>query len=539
MVACSDDDDDDDDGPSGASSTGTPGGPSASGEPRQGGTWRSHTASAAGLPSALDIHRTNDPNVGQGLWQWVANLLLRYDPQDDVVEPDLAAALPEIPDDGQTYIFKINPAAKWQNRNPANGRAVDSEDVKFTFERIKDASTGSPRGGNYRDVDAIETPDAETVIFRLARPRADFPAIVADQYDMILPKELAGQQDPITGAETVIGSGPYELERYASDQGWTLRRRADGYWKPGAAYLDGWELLRLDDPEAARAAFRQGQAHIVTIPWDQRDSFRDDGYQVFEHLATSRLVLWLNHMKEPYSDPRVRKAVSLAIDRRQFLDLANAGAGVPSGPMAASARNWALSESDLKGYLDYGDDRDAAMREAKALLEQAGYADGFSDVIMTVGLFQAATDVIIAMLKQLNIDLSVEAIGTDLVQWQSRLREHNFNVSFAGHTSGPYPDAQLNLYHQTFADGGTRNYADLSDPELDAMLLKQSGTIDAEERQSLVQDIQRYIIENPGGVWIATAQSSFAAQPEVRGLRSSATGANWPVYTAEEAWLDE
>ena len=541
LTGCGDDDDDTKPGENGgATGTATPAAGStgtAVAAPKRGGTWKTFTGSAAGLPSALDIHRTVDPNVGQGLWQWAANLLLRYDPQQDKVQADLAAALPEITDDGQTFIFKINPAAKWQNRKPAMGGRFDSEDVKYTFERIKDPATASPRGGNYRDVTSITTPDPRTVVFKLAAPKADFPAILADQYDMIQPKEFAGQKDPITDAASVIGSGPYELVSYAVDQGWTMRRRADGYWKPNTAWLDGWDLKRLDDPEAARAGFKNGQAHINTIPFDQRDAYKKDGFQVLEFLATSKYVFWMNHKKEPYTDPKVRKAVSLAIDRVRFIDLAQAGAGVISGPMTAAAKSWALPESELVKLPGFGTSHDAAIKEAKALLSSAGLPNGFSDSAMTVALFQPGTEVLVAMLKEIGVNLSVTSVGSDLTTWQTRLREHNFTSALGAHTSGPYPDAQLGLYLATFEKGGTRNYADYSNPAVDDLLARQSRTVAAAERKPLVLEAQRLALQDPGAAWLSTGKSSFAAQAYVRDIRTSATGANWPMYTAEEAWL--
>ena len=86
------------------------------------------------------------------------------------VEGDLATGLPEIPADGLTLTFKIRPEAKWQNKAPVNGRAVTAEDVKMSFDRIKDPATVSPRAGNFGAIDSVTVIDAQTVQFKLKTP---------------------------------------------------------------------------------------------------------------------------------------------------------------------------------------------------------------------------------------------------------------------------------------------------------------------------------------------------------------------------------
>ena len=132
----------------GQSAAGTP----TPGHPRQGGTLRTFGGAMGTLP---DPHKTrnNDESL---VWQWAGNFLVRYSQNAPfAVEPDLAETMPEIPGDGTTFIFKLRPEAKWQNRAPVNGRAVTAEDVKLSFDRIKALGARSPRSGNYSGVDQI------------------------------------------------------------------------------------------------------------------------------------------------------------------------------------------------------------------------------------------------------------------------------------------------------------------------------------------------------------------------------------------------
>lgn len=141
-------DDDDDGGSSGGNNsalTPTSNTPSAE-KPVKGGTLRVLT----NVGSILDPHRTNTPAESLSIWGAIGNTLVRFSTKDPgAIEGDLASALPEVPADGLTLTFKLRPEAKWQNKAPVNGRPVTAEDVKLSFERIKDPATVSPRGGQF------------------------------------------------------------------------------------------------------------------------------------------------------------------------------------------------------------------------------------------------------------------------------------------------------------------------------------------------------------------------------------------------------
>ena len=195
------------------------------GQPKRGGILRS---AHGPLAADLDIHRINTPWESTGVWHWAGNFLMRFN-KDLLPEPDLAQAQPEISDEGMSLMFKVRPEAKFQPRPPANGRAVESEDIKLTFERIKNPAIASPRAGNYANVDAIETPDKQTVVFNLKAPDVDLLAKMADQYEIIIPKEMAARERLTpNGAQDVVGSGPYVLDSHVLDQGMEMSRRPDG-----------------------------------------------------------------------------------------------------------------------------------------------------------------------------------------------------------------------------------------------------------------------------------------------------------------------
>ena len=312
-------------------------------QPRRGGILRT-----AGGPvgTILDIHRAKA--IPESLvWQWVGNFLMRYSASAPyLVEPDLAKAQPEIPGDGTLLVFQLRPEAKWQDRPPVGARPVTAEDVKASFDRIKALAQKSPRSGNYSNVESVTAVDAATVQFKLRQPQADLLAIMADQYDLVIPKELAARgDDAITGRGDVIGSGPYELTVFDPGRRAQLRRRADGHWKPNTAWLDGWDFFSVtDDGQRANALFG-GQADVAEVPPVLARLFEQDpAYQVLRATTPARECLLINHAVGPAKDPRVRMAISRAIDRRGVYGTVLEGAGVVGGPMTPAAVAWALPE---------------------------------------------------------------------------------------------------------------------------------------------------------------------------------------------------
>jgi peptide/nickel transport system substrate-binding protein len=502
-------------------------------QPRRGGILRT-----AGGPvgTVLDIHRAKA--IPESLvWQWAGNFLMRYSASAPyLVEPDLAKSQPEIPGDGTLLVFRLRPEAKWQDRPPVGARPVTAEDVKASFERIKALAQKSPRSGNYNNVDSITAVDAATLQFKLKQPQADLLAIMADQYDLVIPKEVAARGDEaITGPADVIGSGPYELTAFDPGRRAQMRRRTDGHWKPNTAWLDGWDFLSAtDDGQRANALFG-GQADVAEVPPVLARVFEQDpAYQVLRATTPARECLLINHLSGPAKDPRVRMAISRAIDRRQVYGTVFEGAGVPGGPMTPAAAAWALPESELRQLPGFGD-RATELTEAKKLLTAAGYPNGFEDKVITVDAMKMpfVTDVIVANLAEVGIRLKTEVVGSDFAALQERAKKGDFTFAATVLLAGMYPDAQLYLYHHS--RNGAANFGKYANADVDAKLDKQRTIYRYEERLPIVQEIQRAIISNPGPAWIGSRVLATATTARVRNMVATPFVAGYD--TAENAWL--
>lgn|GEM_PF-2716674 len=542
LVGCGDDDDDDGGTSSngnGSSTNTTPQGgntPSSGETPRPSG-WYTYIGGPIG--GSIDIHRTNTPIESAGMWHWIGNFLVRYSVEHYEPEPDLAVDLPEITDDGLTVTFKLNPEAKFHNRPPVNGRKVTAEDVKWTFERIKSPDVGSPRGGNYANVESITAIDDETVQFKLKTPQADLLRAMADQYDLIIPKEIAERgRDAIQSVEDCIGSGAYEAVSYTAGQGLEVRKRPDGYWKPNKAWWDGARWTHQVDNQQKSNALRTGQVLATDLPADLvREYQGNSDFQILFAPNPTRECLLLNHEKEPYNDPRVRQAIWRAVNRELVYQNVFAGGGIPGGPMSPAAANWVLPEDELKKLPGFRS-REEDLKEAKELLAAAGYPDGFEDTMMTATAFSTnlLADQLVPALAEVGIRMTIENVGTDFNVMLRRESEGSFTTAATLFLSGPYPDAQLFIYHHSdFPTTGSRNYGRYKNPQMDEWLERQRTLLDQAEREKLIDDIQRELILNPGPIWIGSRIQYYVLSAKLQNTHSHPFLASYDE--AEDVWL--
>ncbi|MEO8539131.1 MAG: ABC transporter substrate-binding protein [bacterium] len=506
-------------------------------QPVKGGTLRSLST----IGSIIDPHRTNTPAESLTVWGAIGNTLVRFSTQKPgSIEGDLAAALPEIPADGLSLTFKIRPEAKWQNKAPVNGRAVTAEDVKLSFDRIRDPAIVSPRAGQFGAIDSITVIDPQTIQFKMKTPQADLLAVMSDQYNFVIPKEIAAKgKDAIVTAADAVGSGPYELTEFVAAQKFTMKRRADGYWRPNTSWIDTFEVIHQTDPQQALNALRANQTDVIGTTADLAKTIESDKNYVITRAPTpTRECLLINHTKDRYKDPKVRLALWRAINRKQVYDTVFGGLGFVGGPMTPAAPNWVLPDSDLAKLPGFGK-REDEIKEAKALLSAAGFPNGFEETVLTVTAFDTEKihDVVVSNLKDIGVTVQTENVGTDFAaNFLPREVGRQYNLATTLFLSGGYPDAQLLLYHHSdVVNKGTRNYGNYGNAELDAKLEKQSTLYDDKARLPLVLEIQKDIINNPGPGWmgsrgVLTVWSSKVKNPASFGF---ATG----FYAPEYVWL--
>jgi peptide/nickel transport system substrate-binding protein len=289
---------------------------------------------------------------------------------------DLCTVMPEPTDGGKTYTFTIRSGVKFHDGSP-----LTAADVAASWNEIIFPPPGilSPRVGNYLMVKDVEAPNPTTVVFHLKFATTAFLPALASPYAWIYEKKIIGK-DPHWYEHNVMGSGPFKFAGYEVGQSIKGVRNPDYYHK-GLPYLDGFvgiyapkQAVQIDAIRADRAAteFRGYPPSAMA----QLKQELDGQIKLQESDWNCSSMVMFNHKKKPFDDVRVRRALTLAIDRwgtapglSKIANVRTVGSIVfPGSPLAPT-------KAELQTIAGFGPDINKSRAEAKRLLQEAGVAD--------------------------------------------------------------------------------------------------------------------------------------------------------------------
>lgn len=498
------------------------------GEPQDGGVLNM-AATAEAL--SLDPHRQAAYTVHGAVGSVYSRLVaFKTGPDEDYgtneLESDLAETW-ETPDDGTTWTFKLRQGVQFHDKPPLNGREFTSADVLCTMDRIQ-TLPGHQRGllSNVTDITA---PDDYTVTFTLARPFIAFDETLANPFLVILPCEATnGGFDPALDA---IGTGPFVLESWKRDQE-RVYVKNENYFEEGLPHLDGYTVTMMPDAQAQIAALRSGKIDMISaLSTEKRqvDALVDqiDGLQLLEEPGTTQTRIYMNAESAPFDSLEVRRAVAMAIDKQGMVDTIRSG-GQLSGPITPSLFG-ALPDDEVEELIPYDPEG------ARELLADAGFEDGFP-VTMVVTTGYGETIVREAQWVQedlaevgIDVTLDVQDYATYIGDtWPNG----KYDIAYGLQTPMLSADEYLST---EWLSTGTRNWSNVNDPELDEMINAQKEIADREERETALQEIERYIMEKvstPLPLYVYTSQTLLTEN--IRGYHPH------PDYSAREyqdIWL--
>src|SRR2546428_4647059 len=307
------------------------------------------------------------------------SLLLKFDPDNyPRVVGDLAESWTVSPDN-LTYTFKLRDGVRFHD-----GSSLSSRDVKVSYERIVKPPEGvvSARKQSYGAIDAIETPDARTVVFKLKYVSPAMLALFASPWNYIY-SAAALDKDPRFPEKNILGSGPFTFVEYVPGSHW-VGKRFDGYFDKGKPYLDSFRALFILETATQEAAIRGERAHVEFrgfTPQARDDIVKALGDKVVveESPWVADLFATINVNKPPFDDVRVRRALTLAVDRWEGGQALGAIAlpKIPGG-LIRPGGPFGMPEAELVKIAGFDKDGNAAKVQARALLKEAGVPDGFS-----------------------------------------------------------------------------------------------------------------------------------------------------------------
>jgi peptide/nickel transport system substrate-binding protein len=425
------------------------------------------------------------------------NLLMRVDPTDPTGTKfvgDLAESW-SVSKDGMTYTFKLHKGVKFHD-----GSIMTSKDVKASYDHIIFPPPGvlSDRKGQYGVVDAVQAPDADTVVFRLKWPAVSFMASLASPWNFIYKADILAK-DPHWYETHVMGTGPFLFVEHVKGSHWVGKKNPD-YWDKGKPYLNGYRALFIKSSSAQVAAVRGERAHIQFrgfTPAD-RDTLKaalGDKITVQEAPWDCVLLVAMNHKKKPFDDKRVRRALTLALDRyegskalqRIAIVKEVAGVQVPGTP-------YATPPDELAKLAGYGKDISASRAEARKLLKEAG-AEGMSFTFTNRGTPMPYEPLAVWLIDQWRqVGLSVKQEVVESAAYYTTLRKGEFDAAM-DFQCGYIVEPDLDLYKFTSRSRNPANFGFYDDQVLDDLYLKQSRAANVEERKKDVREFEKRLLD--------------------------------------------
>ncbi len=415
-----------------------------------------------------------------------------------VILPDLATEYSLSPD-GRTWTFKLREDARWHD-----GAPVTADDLKFSLDRVIDPPEGllvgraGPIKSYISSTDQIKTPDEHTLTITTDFPAASFITNLASVYVSAFPRAATEKLDPPSMVlhNQVVGSGPFKFDSATRGSFYRMIRNND-YYEPDLPFLDGITYLVMPSPAIRLAALKAGEVEIIMLLTEaEAESLEGDSrIRLIREPSAGGNTVQMNLSVPPFDDPRVRRAVNLAFDRSEAVIALGGGF---NGAIMPPGGPWALDLEEVSQLPGYGD-AEAERAEARQLLADAGFPDGFNVKMQTRSDPFSTSLAEFAAAQLATVGIMVELEPMERTAYQDfLLRGKHALISHSHSFSLDDPDAILPAHYSC---GGSENFPGFCDPELDEMIQAQSRELDPGKRKELVDEIQRRVWEADAKIW--------------------------------------
>ncbi|MGN6325366.1 ABC transporter substrate-binding protein [Pseudolysinimonas sp.] len=406
------------------------------------------------------------------------------------------ADLPKVSSDGLTYTFTLKKGAKF-----SDGSALDSTDVKYTFDKIMDPAQKAASRSYFASVASVDATDPQTVTVHLSHPDASFPAGLTGVNTGIVPSDVS-----IESLQTKpVGSGPFVFSSRVPNESITLTRNPDFFGgKVGVAKL---QFRVIPDQQAMVSALKTGAVDASEFDNPVTAKSATSAKVAIKKAGSLQYrVLQLRAADPVLANVNSRLAIQCALSRQDIIDSAALGAGTVTGPITSpqyrsDPNDQPCPKQDLAKAKDY--------------LKKAGTPDGFSLNVMTSqGLYSTAVDEAQAVQSELGkvgIKVNVESLDSDT--YVQRWLAGDFQAAIAQNAGNADPNT---MYARYFTSTGSFNkVAGYSSPTLDQLFSQAVATTDVAKRKAIYQKISAELVDNAVWVWTFTPQTFLAVNTSV------------------------
>ncbi|MET8830880.1 ABC transporter substrate-binding protein [Streptomyces sp. NPDC004610] len=454
-------------------------------------------------PSSLDPIYSNDFPPMEVLAN-VCESLLRIDP-DLSLKPSLAASWSNP--DPLTWVYELRPGVTLHS-----GAELTAEDVAYSLGRNLDKALGSYHDAVYQNVTSIEATGERRITVRLTKPDAQFNQAMGTPAGRIIGKAQAEEAGERLGRPDggIDCTGPFALADWSAGESITIERH-DGYWdRPRAAKPGKVEFEFIRDPAARTTAMLAGEldgswfvpasGYSKLLAQGGTASPEGGGESLYFGRTSGSYVGMVTDLKGPLADVRIRRALSLAIDREGIISAAVSGAAEPLKAPAAPG-TWGYAQPELKAAYEALPEPGGPVEEAKKLVAEAGAPA--EPITIAVTGSQSEMPVIGTEVKRAG-----EAIGLKVDI--KTLPADNYNALYSDAKAREGIDMLFSLWQADYPDptaiyqylrtGDTFNFAQFSDPEFDRLIDEAKATADTGSRADLISRAQKIAVEQ--SIWI-------------------------------------
>lgn len=455
--------------------------------------------------------------------------------------PDLARSW-SLSSDGTGLIFQLSPGVNWHD-----GVAFSADDVVFTLNRMLDPKQPSPVSGVLLRplVQSATAPDPNTVALNLKASSLTVTPTLASAWFVTLAKHVWDRDKAFTEAN-ITGTGPFKFQNH--QKGASLEYvRNPGYFHPEWPYLDSVKFLLIPDPSTQAAAFQAGRIQVpdymagwTASQWAAMKTALGDKITGEMAPTLSTAAFLMNHTIKPFDDLRVRRAMRIVIDEPEIIEKVYGGAGIAGPVLDPDVHGeYALPYTDIKNLPGVRSPTGDDIAEAKRLLADAGYANGFKVKLQyatSAGQDMRAQFALISAQYQ-RIGVKFDDAGEDAKTIYSTMARGNYTfAAFLGQAIAT-PDPQ-SVFAAFFTQDASLNYSRYSDPVADQLYRDQLATPDQKKRVQLIRNIQRQVLKFEGATspvrWERGIKGYWSY---VKGLRFASTP--YDDWTMERVWLDK
>lgn len=463
--------------------------------------------------------------------------LLKFDAaQYPRIVGDLAQSWSVSPD-RMTYTFKLRPNVLFHDGSP-----LGAADIKASYERLIDPPPGvvSARRVDYTAISRIDTPDALTVVFHLRWPDAAMLANFASPWNCIYSAARLAQ-DPRFPDTHILGTGAFVFVEHVKGRYWR-GRRFDRYFQPGKPYLDGFQAdFITGGPAAIMAAYKSGKiaAEFRGVTPPQRDELVErlgDRITVGESPWLANLSVVFNTKRPPFNDARVRRALSLAIDRWGAAERLQKTTFLKYvGGIMRPGSSWATPEADLVTLPGFGRDIAASRGEARQLLAAAGVHDlKLTLLVRDIPMpHYAGADLLVASWREIEVAATEKKLG--IFDWQKQVEAGDFDAAldFSGDF---YDDPTIQLTKYVSHDLSPVNNSGATDRFLDALYIGQAVTGDPQQRAKIVRAFERHALTEADTVPLLWWNRIVVTSSKLKGW--NITPSHFIGQDLTDVWLD-